>query len=338
MNRPLAMSSLCALLGGCSDLPPITPAAPCKVDDDCLTGERCASQGVAEITFEAGDTALCTPEAEVIGQDPRPWPFRAGGRPIADRLCIAQGLARGASGAATALRARQLQLLLAAGVKRTRIDFTWSTIEAEAGQFDFSRFDPMVDEATDAGVELIPVLGYGNPWASSLTKDDDKFPPDDPADFASFVAAVAKRYAGRIQSYELWNEPNAGYRFFKPETHGDAAHFADILHSGAKAIRTTCPSCEIISGGLFFHEQLINGAVEFAHDMLTARPDALEDVDALGLHPYPLYPPKVPPENEDTGQRPLGGMVRDLERVLALHDVDLPIAATELGWPSFGDL
>ena len=158
-------------------------------------------------------------------------------RAASDVGCPVQGLARGASAAATALRARQLELRLA------------------------------------AGVELIAVLGYGTPWASSLTEDDDKFPPDDPADFGSFVTAVAEHYTDRIQSYELWNEPNAGYRFFKPEMHGDAAHFADILQSGAQAIRTTCPSCEVISGGLFFHEQLINGAVEFTHDMLTARPD-----------------------------------------------------------------
>ena len=35
----------------------------------------------------------------------------------------------------------------------------------------------------EAGLEVIALLDYGNPWASSLTEDDPTYPPDDPEDF-----------------------------------------------------------------------------------------------------------------------------------------------------------
>jgi hypothetical protein len=331
----LVLAVLCGSLTGCTKSAEVSPPRRCTVDDDCEPDERCTSQRVVEIQLEPGETAICTPAADTIGAAASHWNWRAGGRPLADRLCVAQGLASGEGAAADALRVRQLELLAAAGVRRTRVDFTWSKIESAPGAFDFSAYDPLVDAAAAAGVEVLAMLAYGVPWASSQTTDDDKFPPDDPADFGAFARAVAAHYAGRITSYELYNEPNAGYRFFKPDLHGDASHLADRLQAAAPAIREVCPECTLISGGLFFHPQLINGALEFSHDMLTARPGALDGIDALGIHPYPLYPPSVAPEHDEEGQRALGGMLDDLQRVLALHDVELPLAATEFGWPSY---
>jgi hypothetical protein len=220
-----------------------------------------------------------------------------------------------------------------------RLDFGWHLIEPERGVFDFAAHDAMVAAAEAEGIEVLGLLGYGVPWASSATDDDRFYPPDDPADFARFAAEVTAHYAGRIRRWEVWNEQNAGYRFFKPEVNGDAAAYGALLSASARAVHEACADCLVVSGGLFFHEQLINGAIEFTHDMLAADPRALDGVDVFGFHPYPRYPPSDPPELDDDDARSIGAMVEDLRAVLALHELgELPFAATELGWPAYGPI
>jgi hypothetical protein len=312
--------------------------APCTRDAGCAAGERCASGPVREIRFEEGETGRCRDAATLIGAEPAPWPWRSGGRALGERLCTAQGISPGTSAAEAAVRARQQALLSQLGTRMVRLDLIWSRVQPAPGPFDFSAFDPMVDAAIGIGLEVILVLAYGAPWASSATQDDDRFPPDDPSDYAAFARAAAVHFAGRVTRYELWNEPNGGYRFFKPDLHGDAARYADLMVAAARAIRDACAACQVWSAGLFFHEQFINGAVEFTHDLLAARPGALRDVDAFAFHPYPQYPPRHAPEDDGDEARALGGMVADLRAVLAWHGVDPepPLAVTELGWPSWG--
>jgi hypothetical protein len=275
---------------------------------------------------------MCVPVEEVIGGDAPVWDFRPSATPLAARLCTAGGLGPG-----TATDERRRELLRESGVRVARLDFRWDRIEPSRGAIDFTSHDTMVDAAIEDGIEVIGILAYGNPWASSQTEDDPFVPPDDPADFARFARETAAHFEGRVRRWEVWNEQNGGYRFWRPAVNGDAVAYGTLLALSVSAIHETCADCVVISGGLFFHEQLINGAIEFAHDMLDARPDALDGVGAFGFHPYPLYAPSVAPESNEGRERALGGMVHDLRRVLALHGVgEMPLAATELGWPSYG--
>ena len=34
-------------------------------------------------------------------------------------------------------------------------------------------------------------------------------PPSDPSDYARFAGALAKRFAGRVAAWEIWNEEDA---------------------------------------------------------------------------------------------------------------------------------
>jgi polysaccharide biosynthesis protein PslG len=312
-------------------------ARACSSDDDCAASERCAVGLVQEIELEPGDEPRCIDARKLIGAAPASWQFRPGGRSLGERLCLAGGLNRGAGAESDAIRARQIELLLAAGAAAVRIDFHWSVIEPERGAFDFSALDPPVDAAVAAGIELIGIIAYGVPWASSLTDSDPMYPPDDPADYASYARALAQHYAGRVRRWELWNEPNGGWRFFRPSIHGDAAHYARMMNLAAGAIRESCADCTVYSAGLFFHNQVVNGAIEFTHDMLTAEPDAFDRIDGFGIHPYTRYPPSVAPELDERPERALSGMLDDLERVFAAHGRQAPPwAATELGWPAWG--
>jgi hypothetical protein len=311
----------------------------CFEDTDCEDGTLCATQGVHEIFIDAREEGECTEASSLVGSGDATWNWQWGGRPLANRLCVAQGLSSGTGDTADEKRTRQTELLADAGAKGIRVDIRWSHVEPNPSEWDFTRYDPLVNAAVAANLEVTLLLVYGVPWASAATDDDDKYPPDDVADFARFATAVVERYKDDVMAYEIWNEPNAGYRFYKPNLHGDAVHYGDLLVAGAAAIKEACPTCLVYSGGLFFHEQLINGAVEFLHDILSARPDALEQVDAIGLHPYPSYPPQNGPEDDAENERALGGMLADLQAVLTIHNVPAPpFALTEFGWPVYEEV
>lgn len=94
----------------------------------------------------------------------------------------------------------------------------WLNIEPAQNQWDFSRLDAFVAKAEAHGVEDIMLTLGGTPkWAAAKVRPTDAAwlgpgsasPPKRWADWQEFVAKVAERYQGRIDSYEIWNEPNS---------------------------------------------------------------------------------------------------------------------------------
>ena len=333
LRAHLLATAVAAIAVGCGDPPP--SEIPCSSDSPCPEGTRCASGPVHELHFEPDDHGVCRSVDELIGSA-QDWPWQPGGRALADRLCAAQGLSPGDSPELVARRSRQRELLAASGVRMIRLDLPWATIEPARGQWEFQAIDPMIDAANALGLDVVALLAYGAPWAAAGSNGNPMYPPDDPADYAAYAEQVARHYAGRIHRFELWNEENAGWRFFLPTAQGDPARYADLMVAAAHAIHGVCADCTVLSGGLVFHEALVNGAIEFAHDLQTARPDALAAVDVFAFHAYPVYWPRQPPEADGDGERSLGGMAGDMRAVLDLHHAPaLPLAATELGWPSY---
>ncbi|MER7467362.1 helix-turn-helix domain-containing protein [Streptomyces sp. NPDC097981] len=86
----------------------------------------------------------------------------------------------------------------------------WSNIQPRRGVYDWSILDRLVTAANQAGLPVVFTMGGTPDWASPNgphTAYDDgsrTSPPDDLADWTAFVSAVASRYRGRIDAYELW--------------------------------------------------------------------------------------------------------------------------------------
>ena len=255
-------------------------------------------------------------------------------QPLGQLACIAAGLSTGSSKNAEAARQADLALLKSAGIGVMRTDFVWHQIEKTKGTFDFSGHDRRVQAALAAKLDHIAVLAYGNPWATTRTTTDPYYPPDDPADFARFVQATVTRYKGKISTYEIWNEPNAGYRFWKTHPKGDPAAFGALLKAAYKAAKAADPQARVLFGGPFFHEQFISGHLTFLADVYKKHPDLGKHFDGMALHPYSLYPPSVPPERQDAWERPVDLMLFQVRQLMQAHgDGAKPIYTTEVGWP-----
>lgn len=260
-----------------------------------------------------------------------PWESAPAGAPDVSRIaCLAY------PGGSTADLGRLEQL----GAAQVRWEISWSWVEKQAGVFDFSAFDGEVSALHDAGLEQILILDYSNPLysaAGAANGGDDKYPPDDPASFARYVSAIVGRYGDRVKRWEVWNEENGGFRFWKPQA--DAAAYAALLDAASDAVKAACSDCEVILGAPVSLDYPAFG-VQNGPDFLRAVAAAGgTKYDAAAVHPYMLYPPCSPPEG---GPNLCAFWSRDevpfSDQIAQVRDAagaGKPWFATEYGWPTF---
>ncbi len=88
----------------------------------------------------------------------------------------------------------------------------FTTADPNSRRYDFARHDRLVDLAEQNGIKvLMTVTGPGPHFTSQAPSACREVPctfRPQPAEFGKFVAAVAKRYRGRVDYYSLYNEPN----------------------------------------------------------------------------------------------------------------------------------
>lgn len=226
----------------------------------------------------------------------------------------------------------QISSIVGMGGGVIRRDVRWREIEPTEGQFDFAAQDRIQDAIDAAGLETIGIIDEPPMWA---TMDGSPEGAPKPDKVAAFSGALAAHFRGRVAAWEIWNEENAGYRFWQPRE--DPAAYADALVQSHDAIVAADPAAKVVLGGLFYLDYgVVEGAEPFLEEAYLARPDLGHHFDALGLHPYARYPPKVAPEEESTMERSVGRMISRTRALLAHHgDGDKPIWVTEVGWPVF---
>ncbi|MCU0512900.1 MAG: LysM peptidoglycan-binding domain-containing protein [Anaerolineae bacterium] len=160
------------------------------------------------------------------------------------------------------------------GVTWVKITVNWRRLEVTEGSPDFTQLDAAVAAFDRAGLNVMLTLTGAPDWARPSATDFVKSlteqygPPDDLADFATFAGAVATRYAGRVQAYEIWSEPNLRRNWIDaaarlvdvrnadgtttqvPDAPLARARYIDLLRPAAAAIRTADPAAQIVSAGL----------------------------------------------------------------------------------------
>ena len=163
----------------------------------------------------------------------------------------------------------------------------WLNLEPAEGQFDWTTLDAHLAKAESEGVDDITLVLAGTPqWAATRELPTDApwlgpgsaSPPRDLEQWRAFVAAVATRYAGRIDAYEIGNEPNLPTFW-----NGTPAEYADLVSTAARAIREEDPGATVIVNA---------GLVRRPADVATLQPwlgtlGANPDLDVVSVHVYP---------------------------------------------------
>ncbi len=132
------------------------------------------------------------------------------------------------------------------GARSVRIDVSWARIQPRPGVFDWSDTDRVVAEARRHRLRVLAVIGYEPPWARGY-HSDGRARSVDPAAFAAFAGAAARRYRRGVHAWEIWNEPNTR-RFWGAQP--DPAAYARLVDTTAPAIRANDPGAPVLVGGL----------------------------------------------------------------------------------------
>ncbi len=196
---------------------------------------------------------------------------------------------------------------------------TWANLEPAKGQWQFGTLDGYVSLAEQHGTGLLMSLGGTPTWASARPQLKSNYYPGftaEPAnieDWREYVRTVVSRYKGRMQAYEIWNEPN-----WTDYWSGSMDQMLTLTREASQIIRDVDPKALVVSpsaaaadGISWLAEFLKKGGGQF--------------VDVVAFHFY-VDPHTLPPEE----MIPLIARVR---QVLADNSLaDKPVWNTETGW------
>lgn len=222
-------------------------------------------------------------------------------------------------------RRRALDKLEAAGVGWVRIDLGWESLQPARSRFSddaIALTDEVVDAARRRGMKVLFTVwatpGWANGGSSRIV------PPRYPASFGTFMLWASNHFAGRVDAWEIWNEPNDD-DFFR----GSVRDYVSLLREAYLNVKVGDPNAKIVLGGPSYNDTdwisrvyALGGGPFF---------------DVMATHPYQGVA-DAPPDLPDDGT------IWTLAHVAAVHrlmsdngDGSKPIWFTEFGWSAHRD-
>jgi hypothetical protein len=228
-----------------------------------------------------------------------------------------------------------LQAMAAAGVETVRSDASWQWVEANppqngAHRYNWDPLDLRVWALAKHGLRWAPTIGWSTPWDRTVAGLYIS-PPAGIDNYAAYAGALAARYGDHgsfwslhpelpylpVHSWEIWNEENLP-GFWSPAP--DPTRYADLYLAARAAIHAAQPRATVFVGGLSNHNW-----AEFLDGMFAQRPKLRGQIDGVGFHPYTA--------NVDDS---IATVVAFRHKLVALGEPNVPIAITEVGWPTAG--
>lgn len=119
-----------------------------------------------------------------------------------------------------ALRPAAMDRIASLGVNRLRVILFWRNVApspnakrkpavdlADPASYAWGEYDALLAAAKERGWPvLLTVSGPVPRWATKARKDSVTRPK--PSEFKTFMTAVGKHYADRVETWSVWNEPN----------------------------------------------------------------------------------------------------------------------------------
>lgn len=223
-----------------------------------------------------------------------------------------------------AQRAQVLDTLVESGVQWVRIDVSWAMLQPDApdlySDWGVEFVDRVIGMAHDRGLRVLVMFWLTPGWANGAV--GERAGPSDPQDYAAALAWLAERHAGRVDAWQVWNEPNDP-RFFAGASPAD---YTQLLRAAYGAVRQADPETLVVFGGTSYND------AEWISEAYDA--GAAGHFDVMATHPYQGVA-DLPPETPDDGTRWLLTHVSEVREVMVRNgDQDKSIWFTELGWSS----
>lgn len=165
-------------------------------------------------------------------------------------------------------------LAQSAGARWERLFFWWNEVQPNGPQewrIENLEADKIVDAELRRGMTLVGLLGNPPSWATrngsvplNLSLD-----PADPENYwARFVRDMVKRYAGRIDYWVIWNEPDVDAGTAWSTWAGSEEEYYQLLKSAYRAAKAVNPNVRIIFGGTTYWADTMKGRKLFLERIL----------------------------------------------------------------------
>ena len=186
--------------------------------------------------------------------------------------------------------------IAAIGVKWIRLQSGWARTEREKGVYNFEWLDSIVDNLIKRGLKPWICLCYGNGLydeAAAKVFGAVGCPPiftdEQRTAWANYVRATVSRYKGKVDYFEVWNEPD-GIWCWK---HGvSATELGNFTVETAKVIKAANPDARVLGGSLclrnvnYINEALKTGMGDYIyavtyHDYTPFETNAFDRVKSI---------------------------------------------------------
>lgn len=247
-----------------------------------------------------------------------------------------------------------------AGVGLVRLTVHWSSAAPQRPanprdpadpRYDWTKLDASVRGAAAAGVQPFITAQSAPTWAEGAHRPKSALPGSwkpDPAAYADFMEALARRYDGahglpRVSLFQPWNEPNLP-RYLSPQWSKRKAFspgwYRRLLNGAYARVKAVHPDNLVVAAGTapYGDPRSVNNRmtpVRFLRTLLSKR----TSLDAIDHHPYATGSPTDHALlGENVAIPDLGKLVRVLRKAERRHTARPAgrkrVWVTEISWDS----
>lgn len=224
------------------------------------------------------------------------------------------------------------ELVHAANLRHVRITIPWRDVNPAQGVWSWQATDEMVAAHRSAGHAVLAVLSTAPGWAGSNANGTR--PPENAALWRELVGRVAQRYRGRIEAYEIWNEPDhrdGGIGVGWDGSLFESTSYALYVREAALAIREHDPDALVVAPVLGSEPRKATAELwRSLTEVALPGGSAGELIDVVSIHAN-----GEAKRGDERAWRRIEGHLR----LLLAHGRaarDKPVWITEAGWPSSG--
>jgi hypothetical protein len=280
-----------------------------------------------------------------------------------------------------ATRPRAIAKLQALGVTALRVELGWHEVApspnsatrpnflaTNPGAYAWGEYDALINEAQRLHWKVLLTITSPVPrWATSNKALPYVTSPDD-LDFEQFMTAVGRHFAGRVNLFSIWNEPNHP-AFLRPQFSSNGQPASPRIYRGLYQ----AGYAGLVAGGITKPQVLMGETAPFGYDTVNVRREGskalLHDVAPLAFlrgmlclnahyrkspscgmlptagyahHAYtlpagPYYKPSRRSERDDVTIGVLSRLTGALNKAAAAHAIPsgVPIYLTEFGVQTF---
>ena len=234
---------------------------------------------------------------------------------------------------------RALGLVSGAGFNWIKLQVRWGDggLEPSRGNYQLAGLDGSVNAASAAGLRVLLSVVTAPSWSGPSVQG----PPSNFQDIGNFMGALASRYKGKVNAYEVWNEQN-----LRVEWEGrpiSAADYVQMLRVAYNSIKAADPSAVVLSGALTPTGATGPDSVDDRSYLRQMYDAGLKGVsDGIGVHPSGFG--NAPDASFPSGDRPDHGWddhpsfyfrntMEDYHNIMVAYgDGGKQLWPTEFGW------